>query len=183
MQPTVSRSRSLSALIFGLLLVTLVAAPAQAADHRLGVGAHFWRTLDDFTDDIFNDPFDDIEDDGFAIVASYQYVPDGLFRLEVDLEYYDGGFGGSNEAAWTPIGYVIFGGNWYVGVGVGFTFSDGLDGDVSDPFYAARIGREIDLLPGISVDINANYRADAFSELEDAESDAITLGAIIRFNI
>lgn len=171
-------------LLATLLLVTLLnPGLAEAAEHRLGVGAHFWRTVDDITDDIFDGPFDGIEDDGFAWVVSYQYVPKGLFRLELDVEYYDGGFAGSPDSAYTPIGFILFGGNFYAGVGIGFTVSNGLEDDVSDPFYAARLGWELDLLPGISVDINANYRAEAFNDLDEASSDAITLGAILRFNI
>ncbi len=166
-----------------LLATLLTPGFAEAGEHRLGVGAHFWRTVDDISDDIFDSPFDGIEDDGFAWVVSYQYVPKGLFRFELDVEYYDGGFAGSPDSAYTPTGFVLFGGNFYAGVGIGFTVSNGLEDDVSDPFYAARLGWELDLLPGISVDINANYRAEAFNDLDEASSDAITLGAILRFNI
>ena len=170
-------------LLAAMVLCLALAAPATAAEHRLGVGAHFFKTIDSFADDIFDDSFNDVEEDGYAWVLSYQYVPRGLFRLEFDFEYYDEGFGGSGTESYTPIAFVLFGGNWYGGLGVGMTFSDGLDGDSSDPFFAARVGREFDLLPGISVDINANYRADAYSDLDEADTDAITLGAIVRFNI
>lgn len=171
-------------LLAALLLATLLSPGiVEAGEHRLGVGAHFWRTVDDIADDILDSPFGDIEDDGFAWVVSYQYVPKGLFRLELDVEYYDGGFAGSPDSSYSPTGFILFGGNLYAGVGIGFTFSSGLEDDVSDPFYVARVGWELDLLPGISVDINANYRADAFNDLDEASSDAITLGAILRFNI
>lgn len=170
--------------VWGLLLAAMsIPGTAMAGEHRLGVGAHFWRTVDDFADDILNDPFDDIEEDGFAWIVSYQYVPKGLFRIELDVEYYDGGFGGSPDASYSPIGFLLFGGNIYAGVGVGFTVSSGLEDDVSDPFYAARVGWEIDLLPGISVDLNANYRADTFANLDRASSDTVTLGAIVRLDL
>jgi len=173
----------LPALCLGLVLFGLQTLPALAADHSLGVGAQFFRTVDSFTDDIFDDSFNDVEDDGYALVLSYQYVPKGLLRFELDLEYYEDGFGGAGETAFTPIGYVLLGRSWYVGVGLGVTYSDGLADDVSDPFYAARIGWRFDLLPKISLDLNANYRADAFNDLDQADTDAITLGAILRFDI
>jgi hypothetical protein len=184
--PTTPKTRSGSTLLGLLALAVLclaLATPATAAEHRLGIGAQFLRTVDSFADDIFDDSFNDVEEDGYAWVVSYQYVPRGLFRLELDFEYYDEGFGGSGTESYTPIAFVLFGGDWYGGVGVGLTFSDGFDGDASDPFFAARVGYELDVLPGISVDFNANYRADAFSELDEADTDAITLGAIVRFNI
>ena len=62
-------------------------------------------------------------------------------------------------------------------VGAGVTISDGLPDDVSDPFWAARVGWDFQVLPNVHVDLNANYRADAFSELEEVDSDAVTLGA------
>src|SRR5687767_2004964 len=65
------------------LLVTLVfpLASAGAAEHRLGLGAHYWRSLDDLGDA-------GLEEDGVAPFLTYQYVPEGIFRLELDLEYY-----------------------------------------------------------------------------------------------
>ena len=168
----------LTAWVAALALVALAPA-ASAAEHRLGIGAHFWKTVDDLVDDTFSD----IEDDGLAYVLSYQYIPRGLLRLEIDLEYYDDGFGGSPEGAISPLAYVLIGRSLYGGVGVGVTFSDGLDDDVSDPYFAARLGYELHLLPGLSVDINANYRADAFNDLDQADTDAITLGALLRFNL
>lgn len=161
-----------------LSLAVLVASPAVAADHRLGLGAHFWKTVEDLADDGFGD----IEDEGYSYVVSYQYVPQGIFTLELDLEYSEDGFGGFQEETISPIGMVLVGGDLYAGVGIGVTTDSGF-GDASDPFYLARIGWELTLLPGFHVDLNANYRAGAFDELENAETDAITLGAVLRFDL
>ena len=68
----------------------------------------------------------------------------------------------------------------YGGVGVGVTISDTLDDNVSDPFYAARLGWDFQVLPRLHVDVHANYRANTFAELEDYDSDSITLGAALR---
>jgi hypothetical protein len=172
--------RSRRWLLAGLLpILLLVAAPASAADHRLGVGAHFWRTVDDYADDLF----EDVEDDGFAWVLSYRYDPAGLINFQIDLEYFDGGFGVDSDEALSPIGYVLFGNKLYGGIGVGVVTTEGLGVDVSDPFFAARIGYEIGLLPGVRLDLNANYRADAFEDLDGASTDAVTLGAVVRFKL
>ncbi|MEM6796930.1 MAG: hypothetical protein AAF725_23350 [Acidobacteriota bacterium] len=176
-----SRSSQFNArvcLILGLFLL-IPAASASAAEHWLSLGAHFFRTLDDLADD----GFDDIEDDGYAIVLGYTYKPRGLFYLAGEIEYYPDGFGGSTDGSVVPIGYAGIGGSWYAAVGLGATFSGDFDDNVSDPFYLARLGKRFDVLPGVGVDIYLNYRADAFDALEDASTDTITLGGAVRFNI
>jgi hypothetical protein len=170
--------RSMVRLAVSLALAALVPAAATAGEHRLGFGYHYWQTLDD----IELDELSEIDDEGSSIVASYQYLPGGLIRLEADLEYFEEGFGGALDEAYAPQLFVLFGRNFYGGVGVGVTKSDGFaDGDEwSDPWYAGRVGLELLLLPRVHLDINANYRADAFKELEEAETDALTLGASLR---
>lgn len=170
-------------LIVCLGIGIFTASQAQAAENRFGLGAQFFKTIDDVADSIGDDSLADIEDEGYAIVASYQRIPRGLFRFEIDVEYYESGFGGSGEEAITPLAFVLVGRSLYVGVGVGLTFASDLDDNASDPFFAARIGYELDILPGLSIDLNANYRSGAFSDLDQFDTDAATLGAILRFNL
>lgn len=171
--------RSFLPLVLVLGLGLAATGDVSAAEHRLGLGAHFWKSVDSLVDDRFSG----IEDDGFAWVGSYQYDPRGILRFELDLEYYDGGFGGSTDSALAPIVFALVGGKLYAGAGIGVTVADTLPDDVSDPFYAARIGYELWLLPGIAVDVNVNYRAETWSGLDEFDSDTLTLGAIVRFNL
>ncbi|HVS04329.1 MAG TPA: hypothetical protein VMT16_16310 [Thermoanaerobaculia bacterium] len=160
------------------LAVALLPAAAGAAEHRFGVGVHYWRAVDDLADEGF-----DIDEDGLAPYLTYQLVPAGIFRFEVDLEYFEKGFGGATSAAFAPVVYLLVGGGIYGGVGIGVTLSDDFEDNVSDPFYAARVGLSLQLLPRVHLDVNANYRADAFAELEEADTDAITLGAAVRVGL
>jgi hypothetical protein len=164
-----------------LMLVVLVPAAASAGQHRVGFGYHYWETIDDI--DVTD--LDEIDDSGSVPVFSYQYLMNPLFRFELDLEYFSDGYGGSTEKAYAPAAYILFGRFLYAGVGVGVTQSDGFpDGDdLSDPWYAGRVGLEILLLPRIHLDINANYRADAFKALEDADTDSMTIGASLRLSL
>jgi len=157
------------------LLVTLVfpLARANAAEHRFGLGAHYWRSLDDLADA-------GLDDDGVSPYLTYQYAPAGIFRFEADLEYYGKGFGGSDAAAYSPVVFLLAEFGIYGGLGVGVTFSDGLENNVSDPFYAARIGYDFQLIPRLHFDVNANYRAGSFKALEDFDQDSVTLGAAAR---
>jgi hypothetical protein len=154
------------------------AAPAQAGEHRLGFGFHYWKTVDELQDD----GFDDIDDSGVSEVFSYQYLPSPVLRWEIDVEYFDKGFGGAIERAYSPQVFLLFGRGIYGGLGVGAIYSSGLADDWSDPFYAARAGLDLLLLPKIHLDINANYQFDAWKQLDDVDTDTLTLGAIARFS-
>ena len=74
----------------------------------------------------------------------------------------------------------MIGGTLYAGAGIGIYYSDGNWAD--EPFYMLRAGLDFPILPFLYLDINANYRAGAFDELDEAESDAITLGVSARFS-
>ena len=78
-----------------MLLAVLLAVPALAADHSIGVGLHHSQTVDDLADD----GFEDLEEEGTSGIVSYQFLPEGIFTLEADLEYFADGFGGSTEEA------------------------------------------------------------------------------------
>ena len=158
--------------------ILLCSGVAQAAEHRVGLGVHYWQTVDDLI------AGEDLEDDGVSFLLSYQYVPKrGLFRFEFDLEYFSDGFGGSADSAISPVVYVVVGKPFYVAGGLGVTFSSGLEDDPSDPFFTGRVGYLFDLLPGLALDVNANYRTNAFEQLGDFDVDTFTLGAIVRLKL
>lgn len=164
-----------------LFMSILCALPAGAGEHRFGLGAHFFKTVDDIADDGFSD----IEDDGYAFVVSYRYEPGGFIFFQLEADYYKDGYGGATESALAPAVFVGVGRDIYVAIGLAATYSDDFDGSFSDPYYIGRIGYDLDLLPGISLDINVNYQAGSFSEIEDfdLDTDTLTLGASIRFTL
>lgn len=162
-----------------LLLAFLAgaAAPARAAEHRLGLGVHYWRTIDDLADEGFGR----LDEEGTSGLVSYQYLPGGLFGLQVDGEYFADGFGGSTSSTFSPQLYLVFSPDGlYAAAGVGVLYSDSFDDRVSDPFYAARIGWNLHVLPHLYLDVNANYRAEAWNQLKEADTDTITLGGVVR---
>lgn len=165
-------------LAAALVAYAFAAAPARAGEHSLGLGLHYWQTADDLIGGA------GLDDEGVSWVGSYQFFPSrGIIGFEIDLEYFGDGFGGSAEAAEAPVFYVVFGKRLYVAGGIGVTFSSGLEGDVSDPFYAGRIGYQLGLLPGLKLDLNANYRTNTFDELGDLDTDTLTLGVLARLKI
>jgi hypothetical protein len=164
--------------VLACLLFAAVSSPLAAGEHVIGIGANYFRTIDELEDSDF-----EIEDDGLSTVASYQYRPQGLVAFEIDLEYFEKGFGGSTEAAYSPQAYLVLGRGWFAALGVGTTYSDGFEDEISDPFYAAKAGFNLGLLPKLALEIAGQYRFDAFSELDDADTDTIFLGAMLRFSL
>jgi hypothetical protein len=158
-------------LVLGLVLFS---ADLRAGEHRIGGGANYWIAVDDIDDE-------DIDDDGFSYLVSYQHWWDFL-GLEVDLELLPDRFG---ETAYAPEAYLLFGGTIYGGAGIGIV---NIDGDFADePFYALRVGLNLELLPKVFVDISANYRFNDTGELDNSETDIDTdtvfLGAAVRFGL
>jgi hypothetical protein len=152
--------------------VSTLSTAAHAADYSLGLGIHYWRAVDDLGGSFDNS--------GVAGMFSYQYIPAGLFKLEGDLEYFPKGFGGADDTAWSPQVYVLLGNRLYAGVGAGVIYSQGFSDEFSDVFYAARVGTDFTLLPRTHLDINANYRFKDWNQIDQADTDTITLGAVLR---
>jgi len=165
-----------AAVVFAL--ACLVPAPAALAadgmgNHRLGVGANYWKTIDEI--DVAN-----VDEDGLSWLLTYQYAPMGLFKFEADLEYFPD-LGGGSDPVWAPQAFVILGGTLYAGAGIGIYTSDGDWGDA--PFYMLRAGLDFPVLPFLFLDINANYRFNDWGSLSgnDLDTDTIRLGAAVRF--
>jgi hypothetical protein len=160
-------------IMLGVTLIAIaLAGSAQAAEHRLGGGVNYWITIDDIDGD-------DFDEDGLGYLVSYQYVP-GILTLELDLEFLPDRFG---ETALAPQAYLLLGRGIYAGVGIGINAVDGSFAD--EPFFALRAGFNLELLPGLYADLNANYRFNDSAEIKDKETDidtdTIFFGAALRF--
>lgn len=172
--------RRLRIVAAALAVAGAAAAPAAAADHQIGFGIHYWETVDNL------DPtaIDSLQESGESYLFAYQIWPAAYFRWEFDLELFDEGFQGNPEPALSPIVYALFGKGLYGGVGVGVLVSEGFgDDEVSDVFYAARAGFNVDLVPNLKLDLHGNYRFDDVDQIDGAGSDSITLGALLRFDL
>ena len=156
-------------------LCVLFAASTSQAEFRLGGGIHYVKTVGDIKD------APEFDSNAYNIVASAQMsIP--LFKFEADVEWIDD-YGGSGNSLLLPQAFVLIGGLFYGGVGIGTGYIDGtwFDG----PFYALRVGVDIPLGP-VGLDINANYRfvnTAAFEEVGSEDLDSITFGAIVRFKL
>lgn len=155
------------------------ADPGDSASSSIGLGVHAWRTVDDLR----SEGFGGIRRDGISYLLSYQYKPGALLKFELDGEYFPQGFGGSSRNAFSPQAFVLLGGFIYGGVGIGTIYSRDFGNNFSSPFYVARVGLDLHLLPRFHLDVNGNYHFNAFNELKGANTGTITLGAIARFGI
>ncbi|MDH3403641.1 MAG: hypothetical protein OES32_16525 [Acidobacteriota bacterium] len=177
-----SPSAAASAFVVALALLAFAVAPAaHAADHYFGGGFRYLKTVDDLETEGGR-----VDADGRSFILSYQLDPAGLLKLEADLEVFDGGFGDATGTVYSPQVFALVGGTLYGGVGAGLYYlsSNQIGSSSSDVFYLGRLGLQLTLLPRIHLDLNANYQTDAFAKVFDgAGSDAITLGAMVRFRI
>lgn len=171
--------KALVVAVVAVGLTWLAPAPAAlAGTHSIGVGANYWKTLNDIeVKDVV-----DIDESGLSWLASYQYAPEGIFKFEFDLEYYPE-LGPERETFWSPEVFVLVGGTLYAGAGVGVYY----DGDVfnNNPFFMLRAGIDFAILPFLSLDINANYRFNDWDTLEkdDIDTNTIRLGAALRLSL
>ncbi len=168
----------LPTLVLAGLIATLSPSPAIAAEHQLGLGLRYWKALDDVVDEGLPDS---IEDSGLAWVGSYLFDVEGPLKFAIELEYAGDGFGGSTSSAYTPQVFALVGGKLYGGVGIAMTLSSDFGGNRSDPFFVGRFGLDFALLPHLTLDINLNWQADAFNQIDHLDSDALTLAAIVRY--
>jgi hypothetical protein len=167
-------------IVLMLAVLGWAAAPRQAAaDSSIGFGLHSWRTVDD----LHSEGFANIRRSGLSYLLSYQYSPGALLKFELDGEYFAKGFGGSTHYAIAPQAFVLVGGFIYGGVGIGTTYSKDFANDFSSPFYVARAGLNLHLLPRFTLDVNANYHFHAFNELKGVNTGTVTVGAIARIHI
>lgn len=172
-------TKHLSIVLLCMVILGPVATTANAKiKHRFGVGAHYWVTADDIE-------LDNVDEEGFAWLVTYQIRPIPLVKFEAALEMLPDNFYGATEQVYAPQAYAVAGGWIYAGIGIGVFYSDGEFFD--DPFYALRAGFDIPVLPHVHVDINANYRFmewNNINELDDhIRTDTITVGAAVRIQI
>jgi len=164
-------------VIIGMILLSITSfcwGQESEPCHRLGVGVHYWAAIDDIDTN-------NIDETGFGYLISYQYLLHSLFRLEGDLEVVPNGYAGSDETVISPQVMAIIGSGIYGGVGMGVHYTDGEFGDA--PYYAFRVGFDMQLLPSVYFDLNANYRFDEWDSgdiKEDINTDTVTLGLTIR---
>ena len=83
----------MTALVMGLAMAS---GNVWAGEHRIGGGANYWVAIDDIDND-------DVDDDGFSYLASYQYWMDFL-GVELDMEILPDRFG---ETAYAPEVYRV----------------------------------------------------------------------------
>lgn len=176
--------KQISILVGALCLMLLAVAPPALAESRIGVGANYWRTWERIQENIEQS---DVDEDGYSLLVSYQYVPIMFLRLEADVEVFPDNFTGvTGQTILAPQGFVIAAlGPLYAGLGVGIYYAN--EAWAAAPFYIARVGYEFELLPHIFVDLNVNYRIEDWAKIEkipdnqeDLNTDTLRLGAAVR---
>lgn len=158
--------------VFALFLAPFLASPSHA-DFQLGAGANYWTSVGSINEN-------DFDEDGLSYYLSLQIPMSDWVRIEAQFEHFDEGFGGSPDDVYAPQAFVILGGTIYAGAGIGGYYVD--NDFLDDPFYVLRAGLNIELLPNVYLDVNANYRFENWDQVnnDNVNEDTITLGAAAR---
>jgi hypothetical protein len=160
-------------MLVTVMMLGAVFGQAFADENRLGVGANYWVTIDDLDSDV--------DDNGFSWLISYQRRS-GIFTIELDGELLPDRFG---ETAFAPEIYLLVGGAIYAGAGIGIVYSD--DSFADEPFFALRVGFDLEFLPGLHLDLSGNYRFNDTCDLKDddadIDTDTVFLGAALRVEL
>ncbi len=167
--------------VFAVACPLLVQPSAAQTPHRVGAGVHYWKTIDEIAD-AWKDSVT-IDENGVSWVFSYQYVANPLLSYELDLLVMPETYGAAREGyrVWGPQAMVLVGKTLYVGLGIGI-YRAGNEW-APNPFYPLRAGVELELLPKLLLDLNANYRIEKWNmhyTKKDVDTDTVTLGAVIR---
>jgi hypothetical protein len=162
-------------LLVPLMLMGATTVPAEELQGRwrIGVGANYWVALKDLDEH-------DVDEDGFSYLASVQ-LRNPMAGIGVDVEMLPDRVG---EDAYAGQAYVILGKAVYAGAGIGITLTDGEFAD--EPFFSFRAGLDLEIFPGLYLDIYGQYRfkdrADLKNEDTDIDLDTIFLGGALRLS-
>ncbi len=164
-----------TALLAVLILTGGTAARADElqARWRIGAGANYWVALKDLDEH-------DVDEDGFSYLASVQ-LRNPMAGIGADVEMLPDRFG---KDAYAGQAYVILGKAVYAGAGIGITLTDGEF--ANEPFFSFRAGLDLEIFPGLYLDIYGQYRfkdrADLKNEDTDIDLDTIFLGGALRLS-
>jgi hypothetical protein len=147
------------------------------AESQLGGGVHYWRAAEDVD-------VDNIDEDGLSWLITYQADLNNVLTLELDLELFPDDFAGLDDSVLAPQAYLLVGRGLYAGVGIGTYYTDG---SFEESFYNLRLGLDIEILTTLSIDLNLNYQfmdwSELNDELENVDTDTVTIGAAIRVTL
>ena len=162
------------ALILMIFAGLAIAPRAEAGS--FGVGAHYWRAIEDVD-------IDDIDDSGVSWVLSYQQPLGSLVYWKTELEIFTDDFAGISDTVFAPQVFLLAGHTLYGGVGLGVNYTDGEILD--DPFYTLRVGLDFQITQSVALDLNANYIFMDWDDFDDTideiDGDTVTLGVALRF--
>lgn len=165
-------------VLVGVCTMMIVGMSAKAEGLLIGGGGHYWTVIDDIDTDNLND-------DGVAYFVSVQARMAEIFKLGVDVERFPEDFIVADEDVYAPQAYITVGTAIYAGIGIGKFYADGEWSE--DPFYNIRAGLDLEVIPSLFLDINANYRFMDWESTDtlddDVSGETITLGAALRIEL
>lgn len=156
----------------------LAAAPVAGIENRIGLGVHLWTPAGELRENPLA-----MDENELTGLVSYQLVLFRPLKLQMDLEYFPNGFGGTGIVFVFPQAFIVLGDRWYVAAGAGWFYSSRIEGKTSDVVYLARIGTDVPVRPRLHLDVFAERRAPEPSGLSRLDEDTISFAAVLRLRL
>lgn len=170
--------KTISTALLALGLAVCLPAATEASGFEVGVGANYWYSLKDAVDNSF-------DEDGLGWMISTRWMFTDYLGLGFELERSPDNFVLLDKPMYAPSAHLIVGSGLYLGLGVGCYYYDG--DFYENEWYNLRLGIKMKIIDPVVIDLNVNYRADSFDEVEDVvdnlDSQSLTLGAAIRIDL
>ena len=171
------KPHSLRGLLLGAAFL-LAGGQAVAIENRIGLGVHLWTPAGELRENPLA-----MDENELTGLVSYQLVLFRPLKVQVDLEYFPNGFGGTGIVFVFPQAFIVLGDRWYVAAGAGCFYSTRIVGKTSDAVYLARIGTDLPVRPRLHLDVFAEQRAPEVKGLTELDEDEISFAAVLRLRL
>jgi opacity protein-like surface antigen len=183
-----ARMKKLTGVFLAVFVCCSPVAVTYAVEHSLGIGVHYFYTLQDIKND-FNEEFGgDFHRDGIACNVSYRFKPNPHFGLLLELQDYPNGYYAA-KSAYSPRVLVLLGKSLYIGAGAAWNHLD-WENDVdpsltqdnwSNTYYLLRAGFDWPfIVEDLKIELSTTYEFNNWSEIKDIDTDLLTFGAGLR---
>ena len=165
--------------VIAAIAVLILAHESQAArggGFELGVGATYWYSIDEATDQSF-------DRDGLGWMLTSRIPLSDIFAIGLEVEQSPDNFVFLDKPLYLPAAYAVLGNSIYGAIGFGTYYYDGdFYGDV---WYALRAGFKIPIITNALVlDVNVNYRVEDWDGIKEVgdniDTDTLMIGAALR---
>jgi hypothetical protein len=174
-----------------LIILPCFVPMVRSAEHAFGIGIHYFYTLEEIDNDLSQEIQGAYHSEGIALNASYRIKPNPHLGLLFEMQTYPEGVSDAKMVI-SPRILALLGHHIYAGVGVAWNYAEWeeetlsihKDDGWSSAYFLLRAGFEFPIIvDDLILDINGTYELNDWNEIEEFDSDLITLGVGVRMTL